>query len=103
MTKAWWIAVLSASVIVLAIVKARAHDIWINQGALKNPAGEWCCGDYDCKELNYTPKSVAGGYQLDNGEIIPQSEIMPVSPGGWWICRRPDGSRRCTFMPPSGS
>jgi len=26
-----------------------AHESWINRGAFKNGAGEWCCGDYDCK------------------------------------------------------
>ena len=82
---------------------AKAHDSWISRGGLKNLAGEWCCGAEDCKELNYTPTPINGGVQLSNGEVIPQSEIMPISPEGYVICRRPDGSRRCVFAPPSGS
>jgi hypothetical protein len=27
---------------------AGAHDSWISRGALKNGAGEWCCGEGDC-------------------------------------------------------
>src|SRR4029077_1005318 len=82
---------------------AHAHDSWISRGALKNAAGEWCCGTNDCQELNYTPRSISGGVELDTGETIPQSDVMPLSPEGWVICRRPDGTRRCVFAPPSGS
>jgi hypothetical protein len=82
---------------------AEAHDSWISQHSLKNAAGEWCCGDNDCKELGYTPRAVSGGVQLDTGEVVPQADVMPVSPEGWVVCRRPDGTRRCVFAPPSGS
>ena len=34
-------------VFVLASSAALAHDIWINRGAYKNPAGEWCYGAED--------------------------------------------------------
>ena len=89
--------------LMLAVYPAHAHDSWISRGALKNQAGEWCCGDNDCQELNYTPHAVSGGIQLETGETIPQSEIMPLSPEGYVICRRHDGTRRCVFAPPSGS
>ena len=102
------LAVILASLIAVAcllliLAPAAAHDSWISRKGLKNSAGEWCCGDFDCKELNYTPRVVTGGVQLLDGEVIPQSEIMPISPEGFVICRRPDGSRRCVFSPPSGS
>lgn len=103
-----WPAVIIASLVAIGammfiLAPAFAHDSWISRGALKNAAGEWCCGDNDCAELNYTPKPVNGGVELRTGETIPQSEVMPVSPEGWVICRRPDGTRRCTFAPPTGS
>src|SRR5207342_710192 len=43
---------------------ALAHDSWISRGGLKNAAGEWCCGDYDCK--SYTRiSSTASGWMVD--------------------------------------
>ena len=44
---------------------AFAHDIWINKGSFKNPAGEWCCGAEDCGVVS--PNAVhasAAGYSL---------------------------------------
>ena len=87
----------------IAALPASAHDSWVSRGGLKNAGGEWCCGENDCRELDYTPIPVQGGVRLDDGETIPQSEVMPLSPEGWVICRRPDGTRRCVFAPPSGS
>ena len=81
---------------------SKAHDAFISQQNLRNAAGEWCCSEVDCKELNYTPKPVEGGVELREGnEFIPMKEIMPLSPSAWWICRRPDGTRRCVFSPPN--
>ena len=82
---------------------ALAHDSWISRGGLKNAAGEWCCGDYDCK--SYTRiSSTASGWMVD-GELVPFDEAMPVAPpdGQVTICRRPDGSRRCVFGLKPGS
>jgi hypothetical protein len=105
---------------------ALAHDIWINRGAYKNPAGEWCCGAEDCGVVN--PKAVhavRGGYsvvgsvtygeavtgnpadgptvQQNVDETIPYSQALPSPDGAYWRCKRPDGSPRCFFAPPSGS
>lgn len=76
---------------------ALAHDSWISRGAYKNPAGEWCCGDYDCKSYEKI-SSTATGWVID-GELVPFDEAMPVTPqdGMLTICRRPDGTRRCVF------
>jgi hypothetical protein len=74
-----------------------AHDSWVNRGGFKNAAGEWCCGDYDCK--SYTQiSSTAKGWIVD-GELVPYDEAMPVTPpdGQLTICRRSDGTRRCVF------
>lgn len=80
---------------------ALAHENWISEGGFKNQAGEWCCGAYDCHELGYSPRVITGGYLLENDEAVRNSEVMPISPEGWVVCRRPDGSRRCVFSPPS--
>lgn len=74
-----------------------AHDSWINRGGFRNTAGEWCCGDYDCKSYTRT-SSTATGWMIE-GELVPFDEAMPVAPpdGQLTICRRPDGTRRCVF------
>ena len=76
---------------------ARGHDSWINRGGYKNGAGEWCCGDYDCK--SYQAASNPTGWLVGDGELVPFDEAMPIAPpdGKLTICRRPDGSRRCVF------
>jgi hypothetical protein len=81
----------------LTATTAFAHDNWVNRGAFKNGAGEWCCGDYDCKSYMNT-SSTTSGWMID-GELVPYDEAMPVAPpdGQVTICRRPDGSRRCVF------
>jgi hypothetical protein len=80
---------------------ALAHDSWISRGALRNGAGEWCCGDGDCPALNYTPRVTPSGYQLENGEVVPFAEAQPSPDGSFVRCHRPDGSRRCFFAPPT--
>jgi hypothetical protein len=105
---------------------ALAHDIWINKGAYRNPAGEWCCGAEDCGVVS--PNAVhtgAGGYSLRGtvtygqaitgnaadgptttqsvNEMIPYSQSLPSPDGAYWRCKRPDGTPRCFFAPPPGS
>jgi hypothetical protein len=87
-------------VFILLATTLHAHDSWISTGAYRSPVTrEFCCGDYDCKPLNYSPKEIRGGYLLENDEAVKESEVMRVSPEGWIVCRRPDGSRRCVFAP----
>ena len=44
---------------------ALAHDVWINRGAYKNPAGEWCCGAEDCGVVAPgAVKAGVGGYSV---------------------------------------
>ena len=79
-----------------------AHDSWINRGGYRNPAGEWCCGDYDCQSTDQI--AVTGkGWVAGGTEFVPFEEATPSPDGKVWICRRPDHTRRCVFAPPPGS
>lgn len=88
-----------------------AHDdaAWIAQQNLKSRVGETCCGTNDCTAID--PKDVSespGGYIIGRSfggdELVPYSEAMPFSiDGRLWICRKPDGSRRCVFNRPPGA
>lgn len=68
--------------LLLPFVAARAHDSWISRQGLRNGAGEWCCGEGDCPALNYTPRITAGGYLLENGEVVPFQEASSVEDHG---------------------
>ena len=85
------------ALIFLLASPAPADDSWISRGAFKNGAGEWCCGDFDCKPYKEF-QSNAKGWILD-GELVPYDEAMPIAPpdGMVTVCRRPDGTRRCVF------
>lgn len=94
------------------LTPAFAHDSWISRGALRNGAGEWCCGEGDCfiipgKNVSAVPagyrlrlNQVIGGSEQDSTETVPYSEAQPSPDGEYWRCKRPDGSRRCFFAPP---
>ncbi|HEX3709882.1 MAG TPA: hypothetical protein VHV56_08335 [Pseudolabrys sp.] len=121
---------LTRSVFVLALSlsssAALAHDIWINRGTYRNPAGEWCCGAEDCGVVSKDAvKATKGGYSvvgivtygqaitgdvLDGptqrervNELVPYSQSLPSPDGAYWRCKRPDGTPRCFFAPPPGS
>ena len=103
-----------------------AHDVWINRGTYKNAAGEWCCGARDCGVVSPSAvKAGIGGYSLRGtvtygkvvtgneadgptrqeyvNEVVPYSQSLPSPDGAYWRCKRPDGSPRCFFAPPTGS
>lgn len=113
-------------VLILIPSVAVGHDIWINKGSYKNPAGEWCCGAEDCGVVS--PNAVhplKGGYSIVGtitygqgatgnakdgpthteqlNESIPYSQALPSPDGAYWRCKRPDGTPRCFFAPPPGS
>lgn len=78
--------------------QASAHDAWISRQKRHNPAGEWCCNEADCKRVQAyeTPR----GYHIqDTGEEVPRSEAALSGDADYWVCRRPDKSRRCFFVP----
>ena len=80
---------------------ALAHDLWISRDALKNAAGEWCCGEGDCFVIPSEQVVMNGkGYELFGVEAIPFNEAQPSPDGAFWRCKRPDGTRRCFFAPP---
>jgi hypothetical protein len=111
--------------IVLAVVgllfvaySVAAHDRsgkinWIMEGGFRSPIdGSGCCGMHDCVELPSEEVRYIGG--LDPGyvwrrhnnagsvqEFIPQQEVQNSRDGNYWRCKKPDGSRRCFFAPPS--
>ena len=93
---------LLAGAVLLIASDALAHDSWISRGGLRNPAGEWCCGEGDCFVVPGQSISVtAQGYRLSGAEVVPYSEAQPSPDGSFVRCHRPDGSRRCFFAPPS--
>ena len=83
------------------VADTAAHDSWISRGALRNAAGEWCCGDGDCFVIpSQSVRLAADGYHLFEVETVPFSETQPSPDGACWRYKRPDGSRRCFFAPP---
>jgi hypothetical protein len=105
---------------------ARAHDIWIGRGGLRNSAGEWCCGVGDCGVMaSGSVTATADGYRVRGwaiygagatgdeadgesrfdwiDELVPYSQAMPSPDGAYWRCRKPSGEMRCFFAPPPGS
>ena len=103
-----------------------AHELWISRHSYRNPAGEWCCGAEDCGVVSANAvKAGKGGYSLrgpvtygmgvtgnaadgptrqeDINEIVPYSQTLPSVDGAYWRYKRPDGTPRCFFAPPSGS
>jgi hypothetical protein len=95
------IRLLVASSLLWLVSPTLAHDSWISRGALRNAAGEWCCGEGDCFVVPSKQVSIApAGYRLPNGETVPFTEAQPSPDGEFWRCKRPDGSRRCFFAPP---
>ncbi len=73
---------------------------WIQRGGLKNAAGEWCCGEGDCFEVEPVRVTANGYLIMTTGELVPEREAQPSPDGRFWRCKRPDGSRRCFFAPP---
>lgn len=93
-------AALTIAALLLAL-PASAHDSWISRGALRNAAGEWCCGEGDCSVVKATHIArPIEGYKLETGEFVTEREAQPSPDGQFWRCKRPDGSRRCFFAPP---
>jgi hypothetical protein len=106
-----------------------AHDAWINENGLRNPATqEWCCGRGDCGIVIPTPRATVAGWVIHgeeiidiNGrrirvdEVVPYNEVLPSPDGYFWRCHTVesknydvhghagdyvDGERRCFFAPP---
>jgi len=99
--RAAWATIVILGVTAIPLV-GHAHDSWINKGAYRNAAGEWCCGENDCE----SPEQIAStglGWVINGVEFVPFNEASPSTDGKVWICRRPDKTRRCVFGPPTNS
>src|SRR6266700_1047737 len=99
--RAAWATIVILGVTAIPLV-GHAHDSWINKGAYRNAAGEWCCGENDCE----SPEQIAStglGWVINGVEFVPFNEASPSPDGKLWICRRPDKTRRCVFGPPPNS
>ncbi len=94
-----------AAALLVFVPSAFAHDLWINRERRVNANGEWCCNQHDCFPIAPARVKENGiGFELlDNGEVIPYREAQSSGDGQYWICRRPDKTRRCFFFPPPAS
>jgi hypothetical protein len=84
----------------LLVHPSLAHDSWISNDGLKNPATEeWCCGRGDCGIVMPTPKVTAVGWVIHGDviidisgrrirvdEVIPYNEVLPSPDGYFWRC-----------------
>jgi hypothetical protein len=97
--------ILAFAIWLFLLASVDAHDSWISRGALRNGAGEWCCGEGDCFVIpSQHVAARADGYHLfGDTEVVPFAEAQVSPDGAYWRCKRPDGTRRCFFAPPPNS
>ena len=96
-------------VALLTATGALAHDRWGNPNWIANGHfvspidGSHCCGINDCVELQSEDVTEThGGYFIAKlNETVPFREVQVSRDGQYWRCKKPDGSRRCFFAPPS--
>ena len=99
----WAVVIVCVAILVLMGIARADHD-WFH--GTRNAAGELCCGENDCLEINAREIAHRGGFYflfLDGStlpEVIPESEVQLSRDGRYWRCHRSDGSRRCFFAPP---
>lgn len=89
------------TLVFLVTFPALSHDHWINRGGWHNSKGEGCCGLRDCQIIppeDVTYIASPSGYQLLNGEFIPESETLPSQDGLYYRCAW-NGERKCFFAP----
>lgn len=88
-------------------VSATSGPEWLR--AIRNTAGEFCCGPRDCfqieaRAVRYDPAT--GAYVVDWQGVfhpIPERELLPGRFGEWWVCERPDHTIRCLLGPKNAS
>ena len=107
------------SLFLVLVAEAQAHGPaeWIQNGGYKNSAGELCCGERDCVELEDDQVKVTpGGYRVVlpqsqrapgyivgiHDELVPFNETTPSPDGKYWRCAW-NGMRKCFFAPPSST
>lgn len=110
-----WIILLAVAL--LGHADAHGNADWIQNGKIKNAAGELCCGERDCGEFfDGTIATTDAGYKIDGfflienvhldkstlvevHETVPYSEAQPAPDGKFWRCQW-GGVRKCFFAPP---
>ena len=98
-------AIVAFFLVLSALQPARGHGEaeWIQRGAYKNAAGEFCCGEHDCTEISSDGIEVwPNGYWIKGlQEFVPNAEAQPSLDGHYWRCAW-GGQRKCFFFPPPG-
>jgi len=99
----------AAFTLTIAAGTASAHGAaaWIQNGQYRNLSGghESCCGPHDCASLSTSDVQVRpDGYMIRSlGILVPTDQGQPSEDQSYWICRKPDGSMRCFFIPNLGA
>ncbi|OWJ64966.1 hypothetical protein BWR60_22140 [Inquilinus limosus] len=98
-----------ATVLALAAGTAAAHGpaAWIQNGQYRNLSGthEQCCGPHDCAAFASRDVQVRpDGYMIRPlSMLIPTDQAQFSEDQNYWLCRKPDGSMRCFFIPNVGA
>ncbi|MGO1074743.1 hypothetical protein [Inquilinus sp. CA228] len=98
-----------AAAVALAATGAVAHGpaAWIQNGHYRNLSGshEECCGPHDCSSIAARDVEVRpDGYLIRPlGILVPVNQAQASEDQTYWICRKPDGSMRCFFIPNVGA
>jgi hypothetical protein len=98
-----------AAAFALAAASAAAHGpaAWIQNGHYRNLTGtrEHCCGPNDCAAYNSSDVQVRpDGYMVrPAGVLVPTDQAQFSEDDKYWLCRKPDGSMRCFFIPNVGA
>ena len=98
-----------AAALAIAAGSAAAHGpaAWIQNGQYRNLSGtrEHCCGPNDC--AMYPSRDVQvrpDGYMVrPAGVLVPTDQAQFSEDDKYWLCRKPDGSMRCFFVPNMGA
>ena len=82
----------------LGVSPALAHDSPVN--GLKNRAGEFCCGEVDCRTVHAHHVTLPHeGYRVfEPAEFVPVERAQPSPDGQFWRCFW-GGELKCFFVP----
>jgi hypothetical protein len=73
-------------------------------GAVKAGVGGYSLRGPVTYGVGVTGNEADGPTRQENvNEVVPYNQSLPSPDGAYWRCKRPDGSPRCFFAPPSGS
>src|SRR3990167_6454740 len=99
-----WPVIIVVSILTTAPASAWSEADWIDAGAFKGIDGTLCCGPLDCFPVargDIEARADGSFYIRSLDETIPRHEAQWKSPDGrYWRCKKPNGQRRCFFVPP---